>query len=468
MCVVNGRFNPDKDNFTSICTKGSAVVDYFLTNHRNVQNIENFEVITISDVVDLLGVHGMAAVPAKISDHSMLVIDIFTRDADVLRSVTEDSGDRRPSERLTDVRFEGDMPSPPPRFRINEIPSDFLSSDESRQQLLNIISDIEEARITQQEINKIYNDIVEVYIAEMKGHFGRPLNYPCSRKKIRFTRKEWWDEELTSLFREMQHAEHPYIKSKRNRGHYKFFFNIYKRKQAVFDKVLKRKKIYFQRMQCLRLEEVNSTDSNAFWDYIRRLFNRITTMNPDKLPKIVYDWDRSLGLESWGSEIRHISASLSIDIDSNDGDIFSLTDANNIFLNQNRATWQSEAYRKPKLRTFVQIHDFDSNQLLVKSGLTRYHRSLLSQLKFGILPLKIETDRYQGIPPDRQICKLCDLNTPEDEAHFLFSCPTLTPVRDSAYVYFENSILNLNSENPNEILAQMCGGQNGEICWMSI
>ena len=91
MCVVNGRFNPDKDNFTSISTKGSAVVDYFLTNHRNLQNIENFEVITMSDVVDLLGVHGMAAVPAKISDHSMLVIDIFTRDADVLRSVTEDS-----------------------------------------------------------------------------------------------------------------------------------------------------------------------------------------------------------------------------------------------------------------------------------------------------------------------------------------------------------------------------------------
>ena len=112
----------------------------------------------------------------------MLVIDIFTCDTDVLRSVTEDSANRRPSESLTDVHFEGDMPSPPPPFRINEIPSDFLSSDESRQQLLNIISDIEEVRNTQQEINKIYNDTVEVYITEMKGHFGLPFNSPCSRK----------------------------------------------------------------------------------------------------------------------------------------------------------------------------------------------------------------------------------------------------------------------------------------------
>ena len=98
----------------------------------------------------------------------------------------------------------------------------------------------------------------------------------------------------------------------------------------------------------------------------------------------------------------------------------------------------------------------------MKYGLTRYQRSLLSQSKFGILPLKIETDMYQGIPPDRRICKLCDLNTPEDEAHFLFSYPTLTPVRYSAYVYFENSNLNLNSENRNEKLAERCGGQNIE------
>ena len=218
--------------------------------------------------------------------------------------MTEDSADRRPSERLTDVRFEGDMPSPPPCFRINEIPSDFLSSDESRQQLLNIISDIEEARNTQQEINKIYNDIVEVYIAEMKGHFRRPLNSPCSRKKMRFTRKEWWDEELTSLFREMQHVEHTYIKSKRNRGHYKDLFNIYKRKQAVFDKVLKRRKRSFQRMQCLRLEEVNSTDPNAFWDYIRRLGPNKKSKIPwecyDDNDVVVHDPERVL--KSWRDE----------------------------------------------------------------------------------------------------------------------------------------------------------------------
>ena len=45
----------------------------------------------------------------------------------------------------------------------------------------------------------------------------------------------------------------------------------------------------------------------------------------------------------------------------------------------------------------------------MKSDHTRYQWSILSQLKFGILPLKIETDIYQVISPDRHICKLCSL-----------------------------------------------------------
>ena len=91
------------------------------------------------------------------------------------------------------------------------------------------------------------------------------------------------------------------------------------------------------------------------------------------------------------------------------------------------ATWGGG--RKPKLRTFIRIHDFSSTQLLVRANLTRYQRSLVSQFKLGILPLKIETDRYQGIAPENRLCKVCSLNVPEDETHFLFQCPELDFIR---------------------------------------
>ena len=91
-----------------------------------------------------------------------------------------------------------------------------------------------------------------------------------------------------------------------------------------------------------------------------------------------------------------------------------------------------EATRKPKLRTYLEIHDFENIQTLAKSELSRYQRSLLSQLKFGILPLKIETDRYQGVPVEERICKLCTSNAVEDTYHFMFSCTALQDTRDRA------------------------------------
>ena len=87
------------------------------------------------------------------------------------------------------------------------------------------------------------------------------------------------------------------------------------------------------------------------------------------------------------------------------------------------------------MRTFKEIHNFGCIQTLVKSQVTRYQRSLLSQLKFGILPLKIETDRYQGIPLNERKCRLCNSGSIEDETHFLFQCNSLNEARSKAEEY---------------------------------
>ena len=165
------------------------------------------------------------------------------------------------------------------------------------------------------------------------------------------------------------------------------------------------------------------------WLEMLRLFNRINTMDNTRLPRVVYDWDVSLGLEAWASEVQHIAAYLGLDAHPDDNETYSLTVAYNTLLNKNRLSWQLEADRKPKLRTFNQIHDFNFPLYLVKCDLTRYQRSLVAQIKMGILPLKYETDRYQGIPPENRICKTCPLNEPEDEIHFLFKCSSLHTTR---------------------------------------
>ncbi len=40
----------------------------------------------------------------------------------------------------------------------------------------------------------------------------------------------------------------------------------------------------------------------------------------------------------------------------------------------------------------------------------------------GILPLEIETARWQNKPVEERICKVCDSGEVENEFHFIFSC----------------------------------------------
>ena len=66
--------------------------------------------------------------------------------------------------------------------------------------------------------------------------------------------------------------------------------------------------------------------------------------------------------------------------------------------------------------------------------MSRRRRSLMSQFRTGILPLKIETGRYVPIfdknlkknrkrTANERICKLCGLNVIENEYHFVCVCP---------------------------------------------
>ena len=86
-----------------------------------------------------------------------------------------------------------------------------------------------------------------------------------------------------------------------------------------------------------------------------------------------------------------------------------------------------------KLRIYVLFkHEYKTEEYL-KMYLPRSHRSFLDQLRSGILPLKIESGRFQNIrdsntgkilksKPRERICTLCDLNLVEDEIHFVCIC----------------------------------------------
>ena len=55
--------------------------------------------------------------------------------------------------------------------------------------------------------------------------------------------------------------------------------------------------------------------------------------------------------------------------------------------------------------------------------MSRKARSLISQIRLGILPLEMEAGRFRGVSPeDRILCQNCNMGVVECEVHFICEC----------------------------------------------
>ena len=65
------------------------------------------------------------------------------------------------------------------------------------------------------------------------------------------------------------------------------------------------------------------------------------------------------------------------------------------------------------------------------------HRKVLTKFRIGVLPLRVESGRYEakgvenrrGIPIQFRVCECCDLGRVEDEIHFMLECPLYSSER---------------------------------------
>ena len=88
-----------------------------------------------------------------------------------------------------------------------------------------------------------------------------------------------------------------------------------------------------------------------------------------------------------------------------------------------------EINTKPKLRTYKLFKNTYESEPYVTRYLSRSSRSIFSQFRTGILPLRIETGRYNNVPLQDRLCVYCQEEEIEDEFHFLLECPLYTDMR---------------------------------------
>ena len=169
-------------------------------------------------------------------------------------------------------------------------------------------------------------------------------------------------------------------------------------------------------------------------------FNRIMNTPSNRLMYRVYIWDRKLneseGINTWSGEVKSILN------EHNLGDIFekqqifpsktTIAQLKSSMYKKQLELVKTECESKPKLRTFLLFKDFRNLPPHVGKPLSFVERRIISKLRLGILPIRLETARYSRpiLPANQRIC-YCNSGEVESEYYVLFTCSIYNNLREA-------------------------------------
>ena len=159
-----------------------------------------------------------------------------------------------------------------------------------------------------------------------------------------------------------------------------------------------------------------------------RLWNRLVTMNPNRLTTRIFEWDKAVCNRNWSEEVYSILEKVGMD------DLFfskSLVDTNCVqckLQQLEQKQWEENRFTKMKLRYYNMFKNCIEPECYVAANSSKVKRSVLAQFRAGILPLAIETGRFRNLDVEQRVCLICPSEI-EDEFHFLMSCPNYAELR---------------------------------------
>ncbi len=200
MCILNGSVHPENDNFTCVRTISRSVVDCICTFHDNLSNCKLFMVHLTRPLLDSLNVFERV-----IPDYSILELvfiphfrgpntNDWNNDAD--QSTNNNSSQNiqqqnNINDECTSQYFK--------RYKIRNMPVNVLNSNIAREAILQCIDNIRTLKASQQEVDKMYENVCNVYYKEMDLWFKWHNVNSVSKKKFRNSSKPFWNDELTQI-----------------------------------------------------------------------------------------------------------------------------------------------------------------------------------------------------------------------------------------------------------------------------
>ena len=155
-------------------------------------------------------------------------------------------------------------------------------------------------------------------------------------------------------------------------------------------------------------------------------FGRIMRTSSNRLMYRVFVWDCKLNeteqIKTWSSEVKTILYENNLNHIYDRQQIFpiksTINELKKSMIKIQQDLLKANCASKPKLRTFITFKDFQTLPPHVGKPLSFIERKVISKLRLGILPIRLETARYLRpvVPEDQRLC-YCDSEEVETELY---------------------------------------------------
>ena len=86
-----------------------------------------------------------------------------------------------------------------------------MTSEETLKKHSQLISDLLDSKLRQAELDQVYDRIVDMYYEEIKAFLKEVKKTPASSRNIRHTKKPYWTEELSAMWKQHHDCEKVYL-----------------------------------------------------------------------------------------------------------------------------------------------------------------------------------------------------------------------------------------------------------------
>ena len=168
LVILNGRVNPENDNFTFISSRDKSVVDYMMAPQDCMRLVDSFRIDGVSDLMTKYGSPRFLSPTCKSPDHSLLTM--------MIKCSYDPTNPVR-----ADGTYNDSMSKSRNVYQYHDRYDENLSSPVWQAAIQNVIAQLERRQVQQSELDIAYNDLCKNIYNELDNTVGYKI--ACNKLK---------------------------------------------------------------------------------------------------------------------------------------------------------------------------------------------------------------------------------------------------------------------------------------------